>query len=323
MRTIWISLTTLLVLLVLCLLFWLGRLPGEGANPDQASAEQEGTTKPTLRIGLIPERDIFEQRRRYKALADYLSEKLQREVALVTENTYEGILEDYAQQRVDAAFLGSLVSTLAMDRYAARPTLKPVMTGGVAAYRGVILVREDSPIRRVEDLAGHSIAMVRATTAGDLFPMSELMQRGLLRSSSPPQIKWVGTHDAVIREVWAGRVDAGSAKDLRLEAYEASHPERIFRRLVVSDSVPNNALLLSATVTEEVEAALRSAMSAMADDPAGSEVLKALDALRFVPCEAYEYEAVYRMVESLGEDWSLIEVSGPPPARRNGRTGEH
>jgi len=316
MRIAWIILTGALVLLAIGVAIWLGRLPS-AMDIDEAGLPSAADRAPPLRIGLIPERDIFEQRRRYRALADYLAVKLDRPVELVSSNTYEGILQDFAEARVDAAFLGSLVATLAMDRRNAQVLLKPEVEGGVTTYRGVILVRADSTIQSVDDLAGHSIAMVKATTAGDLFPMFEMVRRGLNRSPQPPEIKWVGTHDAVIREVVAGRADAGSAKDLRLDAYEAAHPEARIRRLAASDAVPNNALVMRAGVADEIGPALAQIMLAMGEEAAGREALAAFGAVRFVPCKPEEYEAVYEMVDSLGEQWVTLGVSGPPPKRRD------
>ena len=316
MRIAWIILTGALVLLAIGVAIWLGRLPS-AMDIDEAGPPSAADRAPPLRIGLIPERDIFEQRRRYRALADYLAVKLDRPVELVSSNTYEGILEDYAEARVDAAFLGSLVATLAMDRRNAQVLLKPEVEGGIATYRSVILVRADSSIQSVDDLVGHSIAMVKATTASDLFPMFEMVRRGLTQSLQPPEVKWVGTHDAVIREVVAGRADAGSAKDLRLDAYEAAHPEARIRRLAISDAVPNNALVMRAGVADEIGPVLAQIMLAMGEEAAGREALAAFGAVRFVPCRPEEYEAVYEMVDSLGEQWAALGVSGPPPKRRD------
>jgi phosphonate transport system substrate-binding protein len=318
MRIAWIILTGALVVLALGVAVWLGRLPS-ATDINEAGLPSSAAQAPPLRIGLIPERDIFEQRRRYRALADYLAAKLGRPVELVSSNTYEGVLKDFAEARVDAAFLGSLVATLAMDRHDAQVLLKPEVEGKVTTYRGVILVRADSPIQSVDDLAGHSIAMVKATTAGDLFPMFEMVRRGLAQSPQPPEIKWVGTHDAVIREVAVGRADAGSAKDLRLDAYEAAHPAVRIRRLAASDPVPNNALVIRTGVADEIGPALARIMLAMDREEAGRETLAAFGAVRFVPCRPEEYEAVYEMADSLGEQWAALGVSGPPPKRRGGR----
>ncbi|MDY7107335.1 MAG: phosphate/phosphite/phosphonate ABC transporter substrate-binding protein [Planctomycetota bacterium] len=319
MRIPWVILTGVLVLLAIGGAVWLSRLPGPDA-PGEAVPDA-GLQPPALRIGLIPERDIFAQRARYRALADYLAERLQRPVELVTNNTYEGVLEDFASKRVDAAFLGSLVAVLAMDRHDARVVLKPELPGGVTTYRGVILVRPDSAIERVENLSGRSIAMVKATTAGDLFPIFELARQGLLASAAPPEMVWVGTHDGVMDEVMAGRVEAGAAKDLRLQAYEAEHPERRFRRLAVSDPVPNNALVLREAVADELGPKLAAILLGMDADPAGRRTLTEFGAVRFVPCSAGEYEAIYAMVEELGERWSALGVSGPAPERKSAARG--
>jgi ABC-type phosphate/phosphonate transport system substrate-binding protein len=171
MRIAWIILTGVLVLLAIGAAVWLSRVPPEG-RPEDEAAEPAGQG-PALRVGLIPERDIFAQRARYRALADYLAERLNRPVELVTNNTYEGVLDDFAADRVDAAFLGSFVAVLAMDRHDVRVVLKPELPGGVTTYRGVILVRPDSAIESIDDLGGCSMAMVKATTAGDLFPVFE------------------------------------------------------------------------------------------------------------------------------------------------------
>jgi phosphonate transport system substrate-binding protein len=319
MRIAWIILTGALVLLAIGAAVCLSCLPG----PSEPGADLPGPGQqtPALRIGLIPERDVFAQRARYRALADYLAARLERPVELVTNNTYEGVLDDFASGRVDAAFLGSLVAVLAMDRHDARVVLKPELPGGVTTYRGVILVRPDSAIERVDDLGGRSIAMVKATTAGDLFPVFELARCGLLSSPTPPDRVWVGTHDAVMKEVMAGRVDAGAAKDLRLEAYEAEHPDRRFRRLAVSDPVPNNALVLRRAVADELGPRLAEILRQMDGDPAGRQTLAEFGAVRFVPCVAEEYEAIYVMVEALGERWSALGVSGPAPTRKYAASG--
>jgi phosphonate transport system substrate-binding protein len=314
MRIPWIILTGALVLLAIGAAVWLSRLPGSGAPGEEVS--DPGPPQPALHIGLIPERDIFAQRARYRALVDYLADRLRRPVELVTNNTYEGVLDDFASNRVDAAFLGSLVAALAMDRHDARVVLKPELPGGVTTYRGVLLVRPASGIERVDDLEGRTIAMVNATTAGDLFPVFEMTRRGLLTSPSPPDIVWVGTHDAVIQEVMAGRVDAGAAKDLRLQAYEAEHPDHKLRRLAVSDPVPNNALLLRRAVADELGPMLAEIMLRMEEDPIGRQTLAEFGAVRFVPCTAEEYEAIHVMVDELGERWSALGVSGPPPSRK-------
>ncbi|MFG0252317.1 MAG: phosphate/phosphite/phosphonate ABC transporter substrate-binding protein, partial [Phycisphaerales bacterium JB038] len=281
------------------------------SQADEPRPQPESQEAP-LRLALVPERDIFEQRRRYQRLADYLAKHLQRPVEVVTENTYEGVLQDFQNDAIDAAFLGSFISVLAMDRHDARVLVKPEIETGVTTYHGVIFTRADSPIRSLEELAGKSIAMVKGTTAADLFPIAEMKRLEVLNQAGMPTIRWVGTHDEAIREVMEGNVDLGAAKNLRLDAFESQDAGRV-RRLAVSEPVPNNALLVDPVTADVWGERLRQVLLGMNESPEGRQVLAEFGTVRFVDCKPDEYEAVYRMINSLGSDWVTLGVRGPIP----------
>jgi phosphonate transport system substrate-binding protein len=232
---------------------------------------------------------------------------------VATVNTYQAVLRELADGRMDAAFLGSLVAVLAVDRHGAEVLAKPVSPEGVSTYTGVVFVPAGSPIKRIEDLAGHSIAMVRTTTAGDLYPVYAMLKAGLLDGPAPPESVWVGTHDDVVREALAGRVDAGAMKNLRLNAYLEAHPETAVRRLAESRPVPHDALVVRRGLAEADE--LRQVLLAMHDDPGAADALAAFGAERFVPCTPAEFAPIYDMVADLGERWSRLRIDGPPPRR--------
>lgn len=313
MRTVWVLLIGTLIALSAVVVVWLLQRPGpqdpNGHTPPPTA------TQPVLRIGLIPERDVFEQRRRYRALADYLAGPLGGPVELVTVNTYEGILQDFAEQKIDAAFLGSLVAALAMDRIGARVVVKPELPGGVSTYHGVIFVRADSPIQRLEDLPGHSLGMVRTTTAGHAFSGCVLMRLKLFGRPDCPRSTWIGTHDDVVRQVIDGQIDAGAVKNLRLDAMLRANPDWRIRPLARSRCVPSNGLLVREDVSVEFSAKLADILTGMTDSPKGRQTLAALGATRFVPCQPLEYAPVYDMTECIAPAWKEIGVPGPIPVR--------
>lgn len=191
MKSIWVILAVVLVVLLVVLLadrlvIWLLQIPlGEDAGGRVAVPPPAAPGKEALRIGLVPERDIFQLRKRYLVLTGYLAGKLGRPVEVVTVNTYQAVMQDFAERKVDAAFLGSFVAVLTVDRQDAQVLVKPVAEGGVSTYRGVLIVPEGSAVRRVADLGGRSVAMVKTTTAGDLFPIWAMHEAGLLTSAAP------------------------------------------------------------------------------------------------------------------------------------------
>ena len=314
-RCIWIVLLLTGLFLAGGLLVWLSRRPSpQTANGSPVGPAADPTTRP-LRIALIPERDIFAQRRRYVALTDHLAERLDRPIEVVTLNTYAAVLTEFRQHQIDAAFLGSMVAVLAHERLGARVLVKPEHPDGVSTYRGVVFVREDSPIRDVESLAGRSVAMVRTTTAGNLFPVYVFADHAMLDGENRPRFRWVGTHDDVVSEVVSRRVDAGAAKDLRIDDYLQSHPDVKLRRLAVSNPVPENALLVAAHMPAEVAERFEQALLRMHETAEGEAALHAFGARRFLPCRMGEYAAVYEMVDPLAEHWGQVGVEGPAPRR--------
>jgi len=272
-----------------------------------------------LRIGLIPERNLFEQRRAYQALATYLDKKLPAtRVELVTTSTYAGILEDFRQPSdqggVDCAFLGSLVAVLAADRHDAQVLLKSesVRLSGEAlsTYRGVLFVKDDSPIQSITDLANKRVAGVRTTTGGAVFP---LFINGQMPEDKNFEMLWSGTHEDVIREVAEGAADAGAVKDTRLEAYQRDHPDARFRRLAQTAAVPDNALLVRRDLPAETRDALVQTLLAMNATPEGQIVLAQMGIQRFLPCTLEEYASLYQMLRALGPRWSDLSLEGPAP----------
>jgi phosphonate transport system substrate-binding protein len=301
---------TLLVLLI-SMLTWLARLPEEITVTETSTRVSTYEDAAILKLGIIPERNIFEQRRRYRMLADYLSDVLERRVTLVTSSTYHGALNDMAEGRTDAAFMGSMVAALSLDQIQAQVLVKPQTADGVSTYRGVIFVRDDSPIQSLEDMAGRSIAMVRTTTAGHLFPIYSLNEYGFLTGERAVAMRWVGTHDQVIHEVAHGRVDAGAAKDLRIDAHEQSDPTTRYRWLSLSEAVPNNALLVRRNLDEAFVQQLKKVLLEMDQHESGRQALSVFGAERFLPCERGEYQAVYDMTEQLGPGWGKIGQATP------------
>ncbi|MBL4702617.1 phosphate/phosphite/phosphonate ABC transporter substrate-binding protein [bacterium AH-315-I18] len=317
-----ITLFSVLLLIVIGIVIYYG-LSGEKGSfgnqfeqdkvlDDRGNKIEVASLKPLV-LALIPERNIFAQRKRYEALAVELSRQISQPVELVSLNTYQSVLDELASKQIDGAFVGSMLAVLAYDRLGAQILVKPEHSDGVSTYHGVIFVRDDSPITQTHQLAGKSIAMVRTTTAAGLFPVYQFYNDGLLTDKHKrPRYRWVGTHDVVIQEVIAGTVDGGAVKDLRLKAYLDQHPKVKIRSLAVSQSVPDNGLIVGADMTESQAKQLKDVLLGMDQSPEGRKAMKAFGASRFLNCSIEEYQAVYQMVEVIGKAWDQLGVSGVP-----------
>lgn len=309
MKLVWTLTAGLLLAIVLGLLAILGYEPAPIPSPPV-------TTAPTLaaiRIGLIPERDIFALRKRHQILADYIAGQLGRPVELVTGNSYETVLKDFAEKRIEAAILGSLVTVLCVDRLDARVIAKTELPGGVSTYHGVICVPAESSITSVEQLAGASITLVRTTTGGNLFPIHELLRLGLMHERNAPRFVWVGTHDEAVDAMMKGLTTAAGAKNLRVSAWLRDHPGRDIRILAQSGEVPENALVVRGDVADTLGAELSRIVMNMDKTDAGRAVLRDYGATRFLPCAIADYKVIYDLVADLGDQWRQLGVAGAPP----------
>lgn len=259
-----------------------------------------------LRLGLIPEQDVFEQLERYEPLAEYLSRRTGSPIELKVLTRYGKTLSEFAENRLDGAFFGSFAYVLARARYELQPVARPVQWDGRSTYFGVILVRKDSGIRTAKDLRGKRFAFVdRATTAGYLLPLQFFRDqgiadyRGFLRD-----YYYAGTHEDAVLDVLEGRTDAAAAKSTVIQRLGARDP-RIPHELVPiarSPEVPENALCLRTSVDPALRDAILAALLGMADDAEGREVLRQFGARGFVATSDQDYEPVYAYIRYLGID---------------------
>jgi len=271
--------------------------------PGRAAAQNDPQP---LRVGLIPELNIFEQKARYKLLGEYLSSKAGVPVRFTLLSRYGNVLDNFRSEGLDGAFFGSFTGALAIERMGVVPLARPVNLDGSSSYRGKILVRRDSGIRQGRDLRGKRMAFVdRAATAGYLFPLAWLRAQGISRIDQFfGEHYFTGSHDAAIDAVLGGEADAAAAKSSVYDRMRAVNP-RLDRELLVlaeSPPVPSNGLMVRSDLDPSLQRRLRQALLDLHQDPQGAMVLQRLGALRFIETTAADYLPVGALAREAGID---------------------
>ncbi len=289
-------------------------LAGCGAPADPPSAPAQ--TRETLRIGLIPEQNIFEQLRRYEPLADYLSERLDIDIELKVLPGYGNIIDHFTEADLDGAFFGSFAFVLAHARLGVTVLARPVNPDGLSTYHGVIFVRRDSGIRHVEQMQGKRFVFVdKATTAGYLLPLNYLYEHGIADYRHfLGEVYFAGTHESAYNDVLEGKADIGAAKNTVFSRLAVSDP-RLLTELVVlarSPEVPENGLALRTEIDPALRERLKQVLLSMESDPRGKDVLARFGALRFIETTAADYESVFRYAEKIGLDLSAYDYGTDP-----------
>lgn len=278
---------------------------------EKAIPPPEKPPAPTLRIGLIPEQNIFKQLLRYEPLADYLSRKTGTRITLKILPRYGNIIDNFQSEKLDGAFFGSFTYALAHRKLGVEVIARPMAQDNTSTYFGIIFARKDSGIRTIAHMRGKRFVFVdKATTAGYLLPLEYFHENGVDDYKRYfRETYFSGTHEASIMDVLEKRAHAGAAKNTVFERLAAGD-KRIGDELVVlatSPHVPENGLALRKDLDASLANGLKSALLGMDADPDGQEVLRGFGAIRFIETGDEDYEPVYEYARKVGLDLATYD----------------
>lgn len=252
-------------------------------------------------IGLIPEKNVFNQVEMYRPLAYYLSKKTGVKIKLTILSRYGNIIDTFTSQKMDGAFFGSFTGALAIAQLGAEPLARPVNSDGTSTYHGHIFVRKDSGIRNVADMKGKIMVFVdKATTAGYIFPMAYLKVQGVTDIKNYfKEYYFAGSHDAAIYAVLNKEADIGAAKNTIYDWLKEKDP-RIDRELIIlaeCAAVPSNALLMRKTLDNNLKKKMKEILLSMDRDPEGRTVLEKMRTMKFIETKVDDYKPVFDLAE--------------------------
>jgi phosphonate transport system substrate-binding protein len=293
----------LLISICLCLTILIGCSETKTEN-NPATNTQTAEARPSITIGLIPERNIFRQLDRYEPLADYLSKRIGADIKLKVLTRYGNIVDNFVSAGLDGAFFGSFTYTLAHAKLGVEPIARPETVDGISTYYGLIMVRKGGGIKTAQDMKGKIFAFVdRATTAGYLLPLAYFKENGIddyqtfLRETY-----FAGTHEAAIYDLLNKKADICAAKDTVFTRL-AARDNRLTKELVLlarSPDVPENGLALRKNFDGTIKNELKKALLSMDKDPEGIDVLKKFGARKFIETTNGDYASVFKYVKQIG-----------------------
>jgi phosphonate transport system substrate-binding protein len=277
-----------------------------GCEEREEAARATDTAKRRLRIGLIPERNIFKQKSRYRPLAAYLSEKVNVNVELKVLPRYGNIIQNFVSNRLDGAFFGSFTGALAHRKLGVEALARPEYTDGSSTYHGLLFVRRDSGIANVDDMKGKRFVFVdKATTAGWLLPLYYFKTHGVDDYRTwLSETYFAGSHESAIYDVLEHMADIGAAKNTVFSRLARENP-RVAAELMVlarSPEVPENGLCVRGDLERSLMIGLEEALLNMEGDPEAAEALETLGAKRFIETDEADYASVFEYAEKIGLD---------------------
>lgn len=262
-------------------------------------AETAEAEKPVVRFGVIPRYNPMVMYRSYQPLMDYLTENTPYRFELKLARDYPETVSFLRQGITQIASLGDVTFTEAREGFGAIPILKPLNAKGEPFYRSIIIVREDSPIRTLQDLRGKTFAFGDPhSTSGNLIPRYFLFQNGITLFDLK-EFSTLGSHDAVAKAVLKGKVDAGAVKDVIAYRYQAHG----LRFLAESGPIPAVPIVVRKDIPSELAAAVKKALLAIdPTNPRQRERMKEWDPeFRHGFAEATEadYQPIFQLMDGV------------------------
>lgn len=297
------------ILLLCCFVF----LPGCDPQEQPPAQPAVDMTFQTYRIGLLPEHNIFEQKKRYDPLLTYLSEQLGVKFQSVILPRYGNAIKNFHQLNLDGAFFGSFTGAMAIKSLNVEPLARPQYLSGASSYYGMVFVKKGSKIRTAEDLRNKRMVFVdRATMAGYLLPLSYFKSIGIDDYSTWfSEYYFSGTHEDAIHDVLNGIADVGAAKNTVFYRL-AEADNRIVEELEIlktSPHVPANGLAMVKDIPEDLKHKLQEALLTMHLRSAGRPVLEGLGIDRFISTTEIDYQPVFDYAKEIGLDLSNYEYT--------------
>ncbi|RLB68382.1 MAG: hypothetical protein DRH08_01095 [Deltaproteobacteria bacterium] len=291
-----------LAFLVMLTLFLIGCDQQEQTTPVQ----QSKNNPQKLTIGLIPEQDIFTQKKRYEPLLAQLSKEIGVPIDIRILPRYGNIIDNFNELGLDGAFFGSFTGAMAIKKLGVEPLVRPQYIGGSSTYYGMVFVRKGSGIRTAEDMRNKQMVFVdRATTAGYLLPLSYFRSLGIDDYKTWfKEYYFSGTHEDAINDVLNGLADIGAAKNTVFYRMAAAN-NRVSKELEIlatSPHVPANSLAVRGDLPDEVKQSLKKQLLEMHQSLEGKAILEDLKIEKFVETTVDDYQPVLDYAAGIGLD---------------------
>src|SRR5213594_2813265 len=151
-------------------------------------------------------------------------------VRVTVASDYAAVIEALRNRTADLAFVHPVGYVLASREAKARIVAKNLWHGK-STFTSRIYVRKDRGINTLAELRGKTIAFVDpSSSSGYTYPMVLLIERGLVKDRDPKsffrEVMFAGAHDAAMRALLNGHVDAIASFDMAREQYLTDPAER-------------------------------------------------------------------------------------------------
>lgn len=181
--------------------------------------------------------------------------------------------------------------------------------GNDSDFRGLILLRKDSPIKELADLRGKTIAYPAPTAlAGTMMPQYYLHQHGLNVLQDTRSL-YVGSQESAMMNVLRGHTAAAATWPVPWKSFQLEHPA-LAQQLVVrwqTEPLLNNSWMVRNDVPEAVVKSFTHLLLELDRSPAGHGLLQRLPIAAFEAANDATYAPVKDFLDRFAREVRPLE----------------
>jgi len=213
-------------------------------------------SKPVVPFGLCPKYNPRIMYQLYQPFIDYLNEATPYKFEIKLSRVYEDTIERLGSGEIIIASCGPVSYIKAREKYPVKPILRALSKDGKPYYRGIIIVRQDSPIQDLSDLKGKSFAFGQAlSTASHILP-EYYLSKANIKLKDLKHYDFLRHHDSVANAVLKGQFDAGAVKDIIAYKYQKDGLRFIF----FTDPIPTVPIVVRRDIPREMVESVKAAL---------------------------------------------------------------
>lgn len=259
------------------------------ACSNKSNSSKGGYTPKSLTIQFVPSQAATKLQARAKPLEKMLSKRLGIPVHVSMSTDYNTVVEAMKSKKVDVGFLppdgyvlahkqGAADLLLQAERYGVKQPGGKATNQLVKSYRAEILVKKGSKIKNWKDLKGKSISVQNPTSsAGYVFPVAELKQKGLDVTKSCKLVTVTG-HDQAVLNVLNGDTDAAFVFEDARNIVKKDNPKIMSQVVPIyfTKPIPNDTISVIPSMSKSFRNKLAKAFISVAKSKEGKKVIESV-----------------------------------------------
>lgn len=259
------------------------------ACSNKSNSSKGGYTPKSLTIQFVPSQAATKLQARAKPLEKMLSKRLGIPVHVSMSTDYNTVVEAMKSKKVDVGFLppdgyvlahkqGAADLLLQAERYGVKQPGGKATNQLVKSYRAEILVKKGSKIKNWKDLKGKSISVQNPTsTAGYVFPVAELKQKGLDVTKDCKLVTVTG-HDQAVLNVLNGDTDAAFVFEDARNIVKKDNPKIMSQVVPIyfTKPIPNDTISVIPSMSKSFRKKLAKAFIAVGKSKEGKKAIESV-----------------------------------------------